>query len=60
VFLADPVQQEHLVVGAQAEQDREQQDRDEVLQVPEPLEAQQPGTEPVLEDHHQHPVGGAE
>ena len=56
VLLANPRQQEHLVVHGQPEQDREHEHRDEREDRHGRLQADQVRAPAPLEDHHQHAV----
>ena len=60
VALADPAEQEHLVVHGEPEEDREEEERDPRLDHVHLLEAEQVGAHTVLEDEHEEPVGGAD
>ena len=56
--LADPADDEDVVVHREPEQDHEQQQRHDRVDAGGGAEAEQPLAEAVLEDEHQHAVGG--
>ena len=60
VALADPAEQEHLVVHREAEQHREEEERHPGLDRVRLLEAEQIGADALLEDEHEQAVGGAD
>ncbi len=55
--LLDPRQHEHLVVGTQPEQDREEGGRGEHAQAAQVAEAQESISPAVLKDERQHAIG---
>ena len=57
--LTDPAEQEHVVVHREPEQDHKQKQRDDRVDPARRREAEEAAAEAVLEDEHQHAVGGA-
>ena len=60
VALADAREQEHLVVHGEAEQHREQEQRNPGLDGRHDVEAEQPGAVALLGHEHEQAVGGAD